>query len=287
MKITRILNNNVFQALDGGKELVVMGKGIAFGKKVNDEIEKLSADARVYELNNSFASKYINSLLVEVPEKYWQFTYSIVQVIEKELNLKLGINFYFGLLDHIYVAIKRSRDNIKPPNIYMTEARYLYEQEFKLSVRIVGEMNKYFGVKLPDSESGFILMHIIDAISQSGNISDKDVDNIVDSITSNVDNEYSWEIDKKSVYYSRFLVHIKYLAQRIIMKKSSDNKDNFFFPILSSLRKDFKRQYDVVNRISSIIQNKYKYIVSEEEKCYLLIHIVKITTNKGDKNAFI
>ena len=36
MKVIRVLNNNVVQAIgEDGKELVLMGKGIAFGKQPN------------------------------------------------------------------------------------------------------------------------------------------------------------------------------------------------------------------------------------------------------------
>lgn len=40
MKIEKILNNNAFISIDkSGEEIVVMGRGIAFGKKQGNEVE--------------------------------------------------------------------------------------------------------------------------------------------------------------------------------------------------------------------------------------------------------
>jgi len=38
MRINRILNNNVVVVKEGDEEIIVMGSGIAFGKKKNDVI---------------------------------------------------------------------------------------------------------------------------------------------------------------------------------------------------------------------------------------------------------
>ena len=40
MKIEKVLNNNVIQALDNNVEYIVMGKGLGFQKKVGDLVDK-------------------------------------------------------------------------------------------------------------------------------------------------------------------------------------------------------------------------------------------------------
>lgn len=40
MKIEKVLNNNVVQALDNNVEYIVMGKGLGFQKRVGDLVDK-------------------------------------------------------------------------------------------------------------------------------------------------------------------------------------------------------------------------------------------------------
>ena len=40
MKIEKVLNNNVIQALDNNVEYIVMGKGLGFQKKVGNLVDK-------------------------------------------------------------------------------------------------------------------------------------------------------------------------------------------------------------------------------------------------------
>ena len=52
MEITKIINNNVVSCIDhDGRELVVMGKGIGFGKKTGQEIDENSAE-KIFRMDN-------------------------------------------------------------------------------------------------------------------------------------------------------------------------------------------------------------------------------------------
>lgn len=274
MTIVRILNNNVVHAKLNGKEMVIMGKGVAFGKKSGDNIDPNTAE-KVFELTNTFASEHISSLLNEISSEYWEFTYEITGYVEHELGIKLNPGFFFALLDHVYVAVKRYRENIVLPEIYMMETGRLYEKEFKISGEIVKRMREAFCCDISDNEKGFILMHIIDTCAENNDTANRSISELVNMITRYVDEEYIHEIDKASIEYSRFLIHVKYLARRVVTKASEENQD--IFAILASLKQDFGRQFRLVQKITLVIAAKYQFELSEDEQCYLLIHLIKIT----------
>ena len=48
MVIKKVLNNNAAIVLEGEKEIVVMGKGIAFQRKKGEEIDKKSGAENIY-----------------------------------------------------------------------------------------------------------------------------------------------------------------------------------------------------------------------------------------------
>ena len=54
MKIEKVLNNNVIQALDNNVEYIVMGKGLGFQKKVGDLVDKEKIE-KTFVLENTEA----------------------------------------------------------------------------------------------------------------------------------------------------------------------------------------------------------------------------------------
>ena len=63
MKVGKILNNNVVVVFESGKtEKIVMGRGIAFGKKVGDTIDEEKID-KTFLLENSDNNSKLQQLL--------------------------------------------------------------------------------------------------------------------------------------------------------------------------------------------------------------------------------
>ena len=61
MYIEKVLNNNAFISLDeNGDEIIVMGKGIAFGKKGNQQVDLTNLNYKIFSCKN----KNINNKLI-------------------------------------------------------------------------------------------------------------------------------------------------------------------------------------------------------------------------------
>ena len=74
MKIIKVINNNTVCVLDGnGKEQIVSGKGIGFGKKYGDEVDSAQIQ-KVYTITDSALRKKMIDLLGEIPYEYIKFT---------------------------------------------------------------------------------------------------------------------------------------------------------------------------------------------------------------------
>ena len=67
MKIAKILNNNVAVVLgDNGKEQVVMGRGLAFQKRVGDELDAQQIE-KVFALQSDTLTGRLSELLSDIP----------------------------------------------------------------------------------------------------------------------------------------------------------------------------------------------------------------------------
>ena len=59
MQIIKVINNNVISSEDDkGKEIIVMGKGIGFGKKAGEEIDETKIE-KVFSLPDESTSQFM------------------------------------------------------------------------------------------------------------------------------------------------------------------------------------------------------------------------------------
>ena len=89
--------------------------------------------------------------------------------------------------------------------------------------------------------------------------------------------------ENESVYYYRFVTHLKFLAQRLVTKTTYDEEESELFTMV---RDKYDQSYQCVERIAKFIQEEYHCGLSGEEKLYLTIHIERVTEKgmKGKKN---
>lgn len=275
MKIIRILNNNVVQALRFNKEVMVQGKGIGFKVRPGDTVDE-SKIQKIYELENDKASDYLFELASIIPESYWDFTLKIQRFVEKSLNKNLTYNFYASMLDHIYMAVLREKKKIKIPTFSADDIKIFYPELYKISSNIVDEMRNYFKVDFDDNEIGFIAIHIVDTIIDD--YSEGVYDTIMDiiHISEQIVKTQFKIIYKDNIHYSRFMNHLKYFAEKVVSNKYEKSNDNFS-NVFDELGSDFDKQKECLNEICKVIEEKYNYQISVNDKFYLLIHLIKIT----------
>ena len=275
MKIIRILNNNVVQAQDDdGREVILMGKGIAFmghgGKIDSTKIEK------VFTLNKNEFNAQMNEMFRQIPEEFWDFGTRVVNYIEQNLDISLSAAFYVALVDHIYVSVERYKQDIQIPDIFSAETRYVFPEIYKVSLEVVGMMNDEFGYEFSESEAGFIALHIIDAESDLSHVRDNTITVLTQDILKIVEKRFGVYPTNETINGTRFLIHLKYLANKIFLHEKIDNNE-LYAAIFNNLVRDFPNHYAAVLEIVYVVQNKYQYDISRDEQCYLLIHLIKIT----------
>lgn len=107
MVINKILNNNVVMIIDdvSGLERVVMGRGIAFNKKVGDEIDETKIE-KLFMLTNSELKLKLIELVKEIPTEYFSVVEEIVSYTKKQINIELDELITITLVDHIHRCIK-------------------------------------------------------------------------------------------------------------------------------------------------------------------------------------
>lgn len=275
MRIYRILNNNVVIILDkNNQEQIVCGKGLAFNKKNGDEIEESKIN-KVFTLTNNDLNKKFQQLLLDIPLDYVQLSDAIIEYIKVNLGKKLSDTIFISLCDHIYTSVNRYYEGIVMRNAMLWDIKRFYEQEYEMGIAALKMINEKLKIDLPEDEAGFIALHIVNA--EMDELSMKqiyDITKIIREITNIVRFYFKIEFNEKSVYYYRFVSHVKFFAQRLASGRSFDEPGEN--DLLDIIKAKYAHAYGCVKELETFIARNYDYTITSEEKLYLTIHIARV-----------
>ena len=274
MVIEKILNNNAVVSLsDERSEIIVMGKGIAFGKKRGDLIDDDRIE-KVFTLKNGDLTNKLKQLIEEIPIEYMAVSEDIIKFTKLQLGKSLNDTIYISLTDHIHYAVERFKKGLIIKNGLLWEIKNLYKEEFQIGLEALKMIEQAFGVGLPEDEAAFIALHIVNAELNEdiGNI--MAMTEIVQEILKIVKYHFLIEFEEESLNYYRFITHLKFFAQRLVNKEFyEDDRQDDLFQIVKTRYTD---SYDCALKIKEFINKKYRYIITQDEMMYLTIHIERV-----------
>lgn len=282
MQIIKIMNNSLVIAKDENeKEIIVMGKGIGFKRKPGEEINEEQIE-KIFVLKNEVSTREYARLIEETPNEQIEIVSYIVKYANEKFNKNLNDQIFITLIDHISYAIKRYENNIIIQNRLLWEVKNFYPKEFEIGKHAVEYINKKLSINLPEEEAGNIAFHIVNAETEECEMENtllvvkmlKDIYNII---------QYNLKvkIDKDSLNYSRFIVHLQFFIQRLIDGKMNESKDTFIF-------EQIKKQYPEKVKCAKLIEEYIKELLGKEitndELMYLTIHIIRLSENNNRYN---
>lgn len=163
MIIHKILNNNVVITLDDDKrEQIVMGKGIAFKKRIGDWVPDESID-QVFYLANQETSLKFQELLGNIPLEMMKLSDDIIVYAKSTLKKSLNDTIYISLTDHLYTALERKKQGIAIKNLLLWDIKRFFPEEYEVGVNALKMVQKRVGMELSTDEAGFIALHLVNA----------------------------------------------------------------------------------------------------------------------------
>lgn len=275
MKIIKIVNNNIVTSLDEqNREIIVMGRGLGFGRKPGMTIEDEKVE-KVFRLNSAGENQKLVDIIQDIPLEHIKAADQIIEYAKSMLGEKLKETIYLSLIDHIDGAIDRYENQIQFTNPLLWEIKQYYPSEFKVGVQSLSILKKMLGIELPVDEAAFIALHFITAEYDTKMDVTFDIPRLIDDIIAIVESEFSIKIDKESIHYERFITHLKFFAARVLQAKQMPDDDDFLFR--NMIRDQYKKSYACAQIIRQHLDECYKVAISEEEVIYLTVHIKRVT----------
>lgn len=272
----KMINNNVALVENSkGKEYIVIGKGIAFQKKIGDPIErsKVEKNYSLLESENQNLLDYFKDFDYEL----FQTVDRIKTLIEERCNLTYTDHMYLSLVDHINGSITRIKLDIKIASEISNEELKYYVREYQLAQDSNKIIKEELGFEFDENELTFLTLHYIGILydlkytqlnERALTISNDILGIITESIGSEKMHGFAVE---------RLIIHLKFFSIRQLNKgdngDSSKDYNHQMYEFLTMQNQEAER---ILLKIIKYLEENYDFKVTLDEWLYLLIHIVKI-----------
>lgn len=270
--VSKVLNNNVILVTDkkSKQELVLVGKGIGFGKREGKAVNISEKDIEKSFIAYDEKSKHeYFQLIAQMDSNVMGVSEEIIAMAEKNLG-QLNSHIHIALTDHIGFALDRIRMGMDMSNPFIYEIRALYPEEFNVGLMAAEIIKERLNVEISESEIGFITLHFHSA-RQNKKVNEtlkdtKLLKNIIDLIQ----DELSVIIDNRDLIYTRLINHLRVSLQRLEQKKFIEN------PLLDSIKEQFKTSFKISKKIGEYIEQERNINITDDELGYLALHIERI-----------
>lgn len=269
-RIEKLINNNVvFSTDEDQNEIILFGKAIGFGKKSGDIVES-SQIIKMFEATDPKEKNFLSNLVEDINPIYIDIASEIINLFESKLHTKVNDMMLISLSDHISNAVANKQEGFELPLDIIQEVKNIYPREFIIAKTGLGILERQTGVVLSEDEAGYIVLHFISAQGNTFRSDGKYRLLFQERIITDIEEYLNVKLDRTSLYYTRFLTHLSFLAARIHDNKITDDNNSTLYTLFIS---QYPELEGCVEKNTKTISDEFHIEINEEEKGYLAIHI--------------
>ena len=282
MQAVKVFNNNaVSVVMPDGREAILVGNGLGFGRRPGDVIDK-SRVSKVYYVQNELQTKFLK-MLDNVTPQVMQAAERISLAAEEQ-GILLSSKSTISLVDHISFALERVEKGTFLPNLMLSETRMLYPKEYAVGQRALELVRQFCGIyvvelledrleaSISEVESCYIALHLV-AGAADGALA-YDTVKFVMAVKEIICDTYHCTFEEESLETIRLTVHLKFLAARIL--RHTPWQDAGLESMYTVLLQRDSRNEVCLQRINAYLRQEFDYELDHQEQVYLLIHLTKI-----------
>lgn len=200
----------------------------------------------------------------------------LIAKVEISMDFSFSQEAYISLLMHIAICIKRIKEgndiNLSQKvfdNIYTTKA-------FDCAKELSKELESHFGIKIPESETGYITLHILGSKMQEKDLAYfplnkvdelKLEEQIARNIIDLAGNSLNIDFKEDKAFLNGLILHLRPTINRL---KYGLNLKN---PMLEEIKANYPEVFGVAWMCSTIFEKYLDLKIPESEIGYIAIHI--------------
>ena len=269
-RITKILNHNSFMGIQSknDQECLIMGKGVAFGKKVGQTVS-VTGDARVYSLKELTDRGEAKEIIKSVSPLCLELANEVLDQAEEEFG-KVDRSILFTMADHLDFAVRRIQNGEQISNPLTDDIRIMFYKEYKVAGCIRDLLKEKLGIRIDEHEIGYIALHVHSAIVDENVSQAMEIARTVRECICMVEEETGKSIDVMSLSYNRLMNHVRYMVARAIHGEKLKMSLNDYMSV------KFPGPYMTAEKICRKMEKSLKLPIPDIEIGYLAMHLERM-----------
>ena len=269
-RITKILNHNSFMGIESknDQECLIMGKGVAFGKKVGQTVS-VTGDARVYSLKELTDRGEAKEIIKSVSPLCLELANEVLDQAEEEFG-KVDRSILFTMADHLDFAVRRIQNGEQISNPLTDDIRIMFDTEYTVAGCIRDLLKEKLGIRIDEHEIGYIALHVHAAIVDENVSQAMEIARTVRECICMVEEETGKSIDVMSLSYNRLMNHVRYMVARAIHGEKLKMSLNDYMSV------KFPGPYMTAEKICRKMEKSLKLPIPDIEIGYLAMHLERM-----------
>lgn len=289
MRISRIYNNNVALTVNHlGQEAVVIGRGIAFGKRKGQMIDSAAVE-QTFVPERGMSGERLSLTLSEIPAEILSIATGLESRVRADGVLELSNSFIIPLADHLHYAVMRAREGVRVDYPLAPEVTLLYPREVEYGRSVIAAVRERLQVQMDPGEAIPLALHLVNAQFATADMSQAfRMTEVFAQVFEIIEASYERTINPDSMSAARFVTHLRYLfvrASRTSANRAEDVDEVSQPSLLAALRSDAPRAYACAQKVLLVLQMQLKQSLTRDELTYLTIHIARLARDMWGINA--
>lgn len=270
-RICKVLNHNSVIAIDlkDQKEYVLLGKGVGFGRKIGEQMEK-PEECTVYSLQETSTKGDTSELIKSIAPEYFQMADQILNEAKKQFG-KVDRSILFPMADHIAFAVERLKRGEQISNPLTEDIKALFYSEFKIAGMLKEMLKKEKDVEIDDDEVGYVALHIHSALEEESLSVSIQMAGAVRECVSLIEEKKGIHINVISLSYNRLMNHVKYMVARALNGESLKINMNDY------VEYKFPESYALAKIVCGHMSKALRVTLEDMEIGYLAMHIERVS----------
>jgi len=273
-RVIKALNHNGVLAIDmdTNKKHILLGKGIGFGKKVNERMEA-PEDTHIYLLQQETERGSTKEIINNIEPKFLEIASTIIMEAKKKFK-EVDENILCPLADHIAFAVKRIKNNEHISNPLTPDIRALFSEEYEVACKGKDIIKEVLDVEINEDEIGYIALHIHSSLGNEKISQAMEMAMLVRDCITSIEKNIGKTIDIESLSYNRLMSHIKYMTARTLKGETLKLDMNDY------IKERFEKSFEIAEDICKKLGSELNKEIKEVEIGYLAIHIERVFSDE-------
>ena len=273
-------NNNIILAADGGREVIVLGKGIGFNARPGEEVDPGLVE-KVFVPRESGGLGRFGDVLADLPYEIVLLAGKMADYGRERLRQPLNQSIVVALADHLNFALTRIRDGLEIEIPLAWDIRHIYPLEYNMSRRMLALIKEETGVELPEAEAAAIALHFINAESDFSDMPNTILMSmIIKKSLGIVEGHYGTVLDESVPDFSGFVSLLRNTIMRFLYGRDEKQAEEDL-ELHALLRRRNAAEFACAEKIAAFVGNEHGWKLSLNDVSFLTLYINRIAAYGG------